>query len=93
LEKNLRKGVAILAEGAIVTHMKTLQEYANMTADEMMNDMLNESHARRVVHLIDEGKTPEEAVSEADEVMFAFLTEGDITQGVEQEDFDSYEDI
>lgn len=68
--------------------MKTLQQLATLTPDQLSNEVLTQAHTGKVLSYIDEGLTNDQAIRRADDEMFAFMTAGDIFAGQDQEDFD-----
>lgn len=68
--------------------MKTLQQLATLTPDQLSNEVMTQAHTGKVLHYIDEGLTNDQAIRRADDEMFAFMTAGDIFAGQTQEDFD-----
>lgn len=67
--------------------MKTLQQLATLSSDQIMNDLVTQAHTGKVLGYLDEGLSSEDAIKQADNEMFDFMVAGDIFAGQEQSEF------
>lgn len=85
--KKPRCMVAKCTEPAIMLPMTSLNQLSRLTKEQFDNELMNQAHNAKVMNYIDNGLPAAEAISRADDEMFALITSGDPASEIEQEDY------